>query len=550
MEQNPPIENRVYLNPNFGKTHINPNFLRSKPPESIHVNPNFLPKLKPPQPNQVPVPQQGKIISKSRTKLIRAPTDKPAPKIQPPVPGTCVSVVPNGTPNPLIKIGNRKLIRAPLITDVTRIQRPVVLKKPLGVTAVSRVGKYKVDRRSPRTKERKPLRKGFVGKYALSRVAEKELLSPKRVVRTSRRVCRLEKTLKAGKLLLNINGTLYKSSRTKLEKADGKPPNSGQTTKPSSTQHKLGERVVFVRGDKFILDKGGRKLTRAKSDGAEHFALKRIDIGGLTYVADSQDTFVRTNNHKTRNYLSTTKQKSISYLSKRMTKSNMPCQIFRKVGKCAAHESGRCPKVHDKKQVVICPKFLKGECMADKCLLSHDASLSKMPTCKFFLLGCCTRTECPYLHKKLNERTEICLDFVRGFCKLAEKCDKRHEFICPTFASTGECAKTRCPYSHKKFDTGKFSEKSCSRSAREPRLEIREKVLPPSPPTEDRGPTNHEKLSEGKNASRYFEDRRKRRRVVPPGVSNDEDSPSKQPENTLISQKRHKLGDLPAFIPL
>lgn len=109
--------------------------------------------------------------------------------------------------------------------------------------------------------------------------------------------------MKAGKLLLNINGTLYKSSRTKLEKAEGKPPNSGQTTKPSTTQHKLGERVVFVRGDKFILDKGGRKLTRAKSDGAEHFALKRIDIGGLTYVADSQDTFVRTNNHKTRNYL-------------------------------------------------------------------------------------------------------------------------------------------------------------------------------------------------------------------------------------------------------
>lgn len=118
------------------------------------------------------------------------------------------------------------------------------------------------------------------------------------------------------------------------------------------------------------------------------------------------------------------KQRSISFLANKMVKSNLPCLIYRRLGKCLAKERGRCHRVHDPDQVAVCRKFLKGACKDPKCLLSHKADLSKMPTCKFFLEGCCTASDCPYLHKKLNEKTEICRDFLEGFCKLAEKVRK------------------------------------------------------------------------------------------------------------------------------
>lgn len=66
-------------------------------------------------------------------------------------------------------------------------------------------------------------------------------------------------------------------------------------------------------------------------------------------------------------------------------------------------------------------RFLKAACTNENCLLSHDASLSKMPTCKFFLLGQCAKSDCQYLHKKVNDKTAICHDFLKGYCPKAEK---------------------------------------------------------------------------------------------------------------------------------
>lgn len=63
-------------------------------------------------------------------------------------------------------------------------------------------------------------------------------------------------------------------------------------------------------------------------------------------------------------------------------------------------------------------------CEKNPCLLSHDTTLSKMPTCKFYLQGMCSKTDCPYLHKKVNDKTEICVDFLRGFCAKAEEVRK------------------------------------------------------------------------------------------------------------------------------
>lgn len=143
-------------------------------------------------------------------------------------------------------------------------------------------------------------------------------------------------------------------------------------------------------------------------------------------------------------FFSNAKQKSINLLSNKMMKSNVPCPIYRRLGKCISFQRGKCQKVHKPEHIIICPKlvlayflnceclentqtlylnyrFLKGECEKDDCLLSHNVSLSKMPTCKFFLQGCCVRSKCPYLHKKLNDKEEICLEFLKGFCSLAEK---------------------------------------------------------------------------------------------------------------------------------
>lgn len=119
--------------------------------------------------------------------------------------------------------------------------------------------------------------------------------------------------------------------------------------------------------------------------------------------------------------LSSAKYKSINVLASKLKLVNTICPIFRKLGKCSAHNSGRCTKNHDPKYVSLCPNVLKGKCTNEKCLLSHETSLSKMPVCKFFLEGLCNKNDCLYLHKKLSDNTTICTEFVRGFCPLADK---------------------------------------------------------------------------------------------------------------------------------
>lgn len=167
---------------------------------------------------------------------------------------------------------------------------------------------------------------------------------------------------------LNINGILYKSNRRKLEKTtlSSKYSLTNAMKTPTSIS-KQSYRRLSVRGENFLLDASGKNLVRVQSNGKPEFNdetaktfgtinRKRIDIGKITFVKKSNDTYERTDYHKSRYHLNVAKQRSIQMLTNRLVKTNVPCQIFRKLGKCAAFLRGKCAKLHDKKLVDVCPR--------------------------------------------------------------------------------------------------------------------------------------------------------------------------------------------------
>lgn len=156
---------------------------------------------------------------------------------------------------------------------------------------------------------------------------------------------------------LNINGIYYKSSKTKLQKALVQ----SQPQKSSSTLPFSSHRRLIVRGESFLLDASGKNLIRIQNTNksiAPERTIERIDIGKITFVRKSNNTYERTNYHKNRFHLNAAKQRSINLLTNSLVKSNVPCMIYRKLGKCAAYERSKCSKLHDPKQVDICQKLV------------------------------------------------------------------------------------------------------------------------------------------------------------------------------------------------
>ncbi|KAH8257280.1 hypothetical protein KR038_006530 [Drosophila bunnanda] len=498
----PSVTRKVYINPNFqnGRTasallqgqaaHQLPPFQAPPPPQypapAIHINPQFLQrqqamyeqfqqqqqhqqqqqfmhqqvsapyyKQMPPMPiisvPATPPPPQAKIISKASTCLVRkAPVKAAAP---PPAPTSSV-VVPSRAQPPLVSISKRKIVRQGAATTLPAAQ-------PLAPPA--KRTKYKLVRSisltfTPLVKKRRPLRE-FVGQYALRRTNEDA--EPKKKQRSEPQLHKLgvNKSLS----MVSIHGVMYKKiSKNKITKLDAKTA-TPRTLKP------LSGRAVFVSGNKFILDPSGCRLTRVSPSSAPRLPtaaaaaagvpplsenrtiMRRIDIGGLTYVASAktQNVFIRTTNHLSRAHLITARQRSLTLLNKSRVKTNVPCAIYQKLGKCAAHSRGKCRKLHDQRQVAICSSFLRGDCSNPDCLLSHNISLEKMPVCRYFLRGVCVREDCPYLHKKLSSKAGICIDFVRGYCPLAAECNKRHEFACPELERQGKCELSKCVFCKK-----------------------------------------------------------------------------------------------------
>lgn len=394
--------NSIYINPNFNRqkivplqllprsAHINPLFLRKtkeiedKPP-TIHMNPQFfarklqqlpvfpdkiqnMPKEK--EPALSKVADKGKIICKSKNRLIREPLHKkPEVSVAKPI------AVPLKQA-PLLVLNKRKLVRT------TCNLKPAELSK---TKSTSRITKYKVDNRSnsvlvtPTSISRKRLT-SYVGQYSLRRsnsnVLKKSSILFKKHMPFNART--LDKNLK----FLNINGLLYKSTRNslKLKNHDNFSKKTVSAIKPTLKLNKpaVNSLTIFVRGTKYILDSKKCKLTRVGAPTAPaaltlnttvaNTALqskptsvahpRRIDIGGYTYVSASSgnNVFIRTASYLSRAHVYSAKQKSLHLLSKRLVKSNIPCPIFQRIGKCAAFERGKCSKVHDKLNVAICQK--------------------------------------------------------------------------------------------------------------------------------------------------------------------------------------------------
>uniref|UniRef100_A0A182PPE0 C3H1-type domain-containing protein n=1 Tax=Anopheles epiroticus TaxID=199890 RepID=A0A182PPE0_9DIPT len=496
----------------------------------IHLNPAFFDKLRiqqvtPPTTaiaTVAPVPptvtkasvagMANPIITNTRRKLVRATTAIASIPIDSRTTSTAKSIgreilpARNGSSQqllaPLVRIGKNKLVRSTVPCTMVRLEgvKPRVL-----ANALPERKSLRLDRRLPATAGSLTLDKPtFVKRYALSRING---IKSKKVVVTDPKLLKLKRspialknsenrlTGKTGPVayasknkqlvLVNINGVLYRSSTNKLQKSLSRsaPTSAVVGRSPHKPTPKTKEHYLIIRGMRFALDRTGMKLRsvggtstpEAASRGYSEPRLNRIDIGGLTYKARKDGTFIRTDNHRTRNHLSVAKQRSIQVLASKLKRCNEPCHIYRRLGKCLAHQRGKCPKVHDPKHVSICQRFLRGECILDGCLLSHDiTSLEKMPVCKFFLEGRCGRDTCPYLHKKVSEKERICDAFLNGFCVLADKCPNRHVFQCPEYEQNGKCNRARCPYPHGKKEVKRKADTPASSSTASQKTEPKE----------------------------------------------------------------------------
>lgn len=301
-----------------------------------------------------------------------------------PIPSTSTAIV----PRPIIN-NRHKLIRKVNVIASSSKLKPASPRKPTPtmIAAAKVKSRYKVDR----TKQSK-------GVQLQSRSINKKVV------------------------LLNINGVTYRSSRTKLQRQMADSIKSLISNLP-----KFGsDRLVALPDRKFLIKQSGKALHR----------ISRASSGlNTTYRPIKPNSTI------------TSRRKLLKFKNV-LKKTNIPCPIYRRLGKCLAFTRGRCDKLHDRNQVMICPSFLKGSCIKTDCLLSHNVCLAKMPVCRFYLQGCCTNETCPYLHKKLNDNAEICLEFLKGFCTLASNCTKRHEYVCPEWSQGKKCPRVKCPYPH------------------------------------------------------------------------------------------------------
>lgn len=204
-----------------------------------------------------------------------------------------------------------------------------------------------------------------------------------------------------------------------------------QTVKPAQ---KLSTKLINQQAHK----QRCKKFSSSPKILENRFKFIKRNIESVPYVnSELKSTAIRKSLNM-KNLLRSNLKAKIKTNTKLLKKNNIPCPLFKKYGKCLRNIHGHCEFLHDKKHVSICRRFLKGACHDKECLLSHDLTVQKMPTCSFYLKGMCTKEGCPYLHVKLNEKAKLCTDFLKGFCEKGDKCLNRHINITPDMKKGSE----------------------------------------------------------------------------------------------------------------
>ncbi|XP_071558107.1 uncharacterized protein Zc3h3 isoform X1 [Temnothorax nylanderi] len=340
------------------------------------------------------------IILLSRRKLVRVSTTKSTLKT---------------SPSKYAVLRDKKL---ETVSQKTMKVKPSINNTLQSTSMISNLSKSNINKSNNKSK---------VTKYKIDRTA----LNISKAKGTG--LSEMVKVIHDAKKLVTIGGIVYRASKNKL-------------IRRSSVLKR--KRSVNGKNDKLINNKKQRM-------GKETLNSSETNINTKTrfsFNVSPKATYKNSISNKA-------KQRSIRILRNKMHKNNQPCLIYQRFGSCPNYENGKCAKRHDKKQVSLCKNFLQGKCFLKKCSLSHDVGPEKMPTCKYFLDGCCTRDACPYLHVKVSSNTSICIDFLQGYCAKGNKCQRRHEYLCPEFNKSGNCSKGECcPYPHKSHSSN--SEKS------------------------------------------------------------------------------------------
>ncbi|XP_012525644.1 zinc finger CCCH domain-containing protein 3 [Monomorium pharaonis] len=432
------LQNNISTTKITAKTNVN-NIEQGNVKRSIYVNPTLLKKL---SSSKEKLTDSKELVTTeqpvcSRLKLIKNIDNR--------------KISPKKTSNSnIVLLSHRKLVRVSpakhsLKTSSLfqrKLSKYVELKDKKFETQLEKVMKLKplISNTLPSTSKISNL-----SKLNINKSNNKSKMTKYKIDRT---VLHVSKTKEAGlseitkvindtKKLVTIGGIVYRASKNKLVRRN------------SLLKRK---RSISGKSDKLNVSLNDKKRRIGKE------VLNRTletNIGSktrLTFNVFPKTTYKNSISNKA-------KQRSIRILRNKMHKNNQPCLIFQRFGSCPNHKNGACPKRHDKKQVSLCKNFLQGKCFLNKCTLSHDVGPEKMPTCKYFLDGCCTRDACPYLHVKVSSNTSICIDFLQGYCAKGNKCQRRHEYLCPEFNKSGNCSKGECcPYPHKSHSSN--SEKS------------------------------------------------------------------------------------------
>ncbi|XP_024515733.1 uncharacterized protein LOC9641455 isoform X3 [Selaginella moellendorffii] len=255
------------------------------------------------------------------------------------------------------------------------------------------------------------------------------------------------------------------------------------------------ERIVLVGLVRYKMDPSKRTLQRiqessensnvsSSSTGAWGLLTpRRASIGGAVYVRmGNGNQLVRDPKASSRALASEKVRWSLHNIRSRVIKKQQYCQFFTRFGKCKKGD-GKCPYIHDAGKVAVCTKFLKGSCSNVSCLLTHKVLPERMPDCSFFLQGLCINEECPYRHVNVNPDAPVCEGFLKGYCASGDQCNKKHTYVCPAYAATGECPeRAACKLHHpnKKERTREVSTKASTKGEKKRRYFVGSEI-PPRP---------------------------------------------------------------------